>query len=483
MAVEHSPGVAYSVTIRAEYPNNPGALGSITSRIGEVGGDITAVDIVHSSRSKIVRDLSVNARDVAHGQSIVATVKAIPGIHVVNVSDATFLMHLRGKLEIQSKSPLKTRNDLSMAYTPGVGRICMAIYDDPEAVWNLTIKSNTVAVVTDGTAVLGLGDIGPEAAMPVMEGKAMLFKELAGVDAWPVCLATKDPDEIVETVKNIAPGFGGINLEDISAPRCFYIEKRLRAELDIPVFHDDQHGTAVVALAGLYNALKIVNKKIGDVKTVIVGVGAGGVATARLMMEAGMRNIIGCDRSGVLHRGRDYDGNEGKIWFAENTNPDNFRGTLLEAMKGADLFIGLSGPGILTTDHLAVMNSDAMVFAMANPDPEIFPEEAAPFVRIMATGRSDYPNQINNALCFPGFFRGLLDSRSKEVNTEMELAAARAIADVVTPSQLNEEYIIPTVFDRNVARNVAKEVAGAAHDTQVARHTRRFRPFSMSWTR
>ena len=469
------PGVAYSVTIRTEYGNKPGMLGKVTSAIGDVGGDITAVDIIESSRDSIVRDITVNARDVAHGQQVVARVRALPDVKVLNVSDPTFLLHFRGKLEVHSKSPLKTRSDLSMAYTPGVARVCMAIYDDPDAVWNLTIKGNSVAVVSDGTAVLGLGDIGPAAAMPVMEGKAMLFKELGGVDAWPICLATKDPDEIVDTVKRIAPTFGGINLEDISAPRCFYIEDRLREEIDIPVFHDDQHGTAVVTLAGLINALKLVNKRIENLKCVLVGTGAGGIATTKLLMEAGLRNIIGCDRTGVLHRGRDYGDNDAKRWFADNTNPDDFRGTLLEAMEGADFFLGLSGPGVLTPEHIKVMNRDAIVFAMANPDPEIFPEEAEPYVKIMATGRSDYPNQINNALCFPGFFRGLLDSRARTVNTEMKLAAAHAIASAVPASQLNEEYIVPNVFDRNVARAVAREVAAAAQRTGVAQRTRRRR--------
>ena len=332
---------------------------------------------------------------------------------------------------------------------------------------------DTVAVVTDGTAVLGLGDIGPEAAMPVMEGKAMLFKELADVDAWPVCLATKDQDEIVETVKHLAPVFGGINLEDISSPRCFYIEERLREEIDIPVFHDDQHGTAVVVLAALYNALKLVDKRFGDIKTVMTGVGAGGIATAKLLMEAGLTNILGCDRTGILHRERDYAGNMGKQWFADNTNPDDFKGTLLEAMEGADLFIGLSGPNVLTVEHVKVMNGDAIVFAMANPDPEIYPEEAAPYVRVMATGRSDYPNQINNALCFPGFFRGMLDIRARGANSEMKMAAAKAIAGAVPGREINEEYIMPNVFDRNVAKVVAREVAAAAQRTGVAQKSQR----------
>ncbi len=478
-----TPGVAYSVTIRAQYTNKPGMLGRLTSAIGEVGGDITAVDMVESSRDRMVRDITVNARDVQHAQEIVAKARSIPDVRVINVSDPTFLLHLRGKLEVHSKSPIKTRADLSMAYTPGVARVCMAIYDDPSAVWNLTIKGNSVAVVTDGSAVLGLGDIGPAAAMPVMEGKAMLFKELGGVDAYPICLATKDPDEIVEAVKRISVGFGGVNLEDISAPRCFYVEERLNAELDIPVFHDNQHGTAVVVLAGLYNALKLVKKPIEDMKTVMVGVGAGGMATAKLLMDAGMRNIIGCDRTGILHRGRDYGTNHAKKWFADRTNPDNLKGTLLDIMKGADMFIGLSGPNVLTTAHVQAMNRDALVFATANPDPEIFPEDAGPYVRIMATGRSDYPNQINNALCFPGFFRGMLDCRARAVNTEMKLAAAKAIAGSVTPNQLNEEYIVPNVFDRSVARAVAREVSAAAYRTGMAQRTRPRRTQPVSRTR
>ncbi|MBI4197669.1 MAG: NAD-dependent malic enzyme [Chloroflexi bacterium] len=467
------PAIAYGVTIRAEYTNRPGMLGKVTSAIGNAGGDISGLDLVHSSREITIRDITVNARDVAHGQQIVAAVRALPEVTVASVSDPTFLLHLGGKIEMRSKSPIKTRNDLSMAYTPGVARVCMAIHDDPATVWNLTTKSNTVAVVTDGTAVLGLADLGPAAAMPVMEGKAMLFKEMASVDAWPICLATTDPDEVVETVKSIATGFGGINLEDIAAPKCFYIEEKLRTALNIPVFHDDQHGTAVVVLAALYNSLKIVNKKIEDLKTVIVGVGAGGVASARLFYQAGMRNIIGFDRTGPVHQGRDFSDNSGKQWLAEKTNPLNFRGSLMEAMEGADLFVGLSVSGVITAEHLKRMNRDAIVFAMANPDPEIFPEEADPYVRIIGTGRSDYPNQINNALCFPGFFRGLLDCRAHDVNNEMKLAAARAIAAAVPSNQLDEENIMPNVFDRNVARNVARNVVEAAHKTGAAQRSRR----------
>ncbi|MBI4312264.1 MAG: NAD-dependent malic enzyme [Chloroflexi bacterium] len=467
------PAVAYSISLRAEYPNRPGMLGKIAATIGRMGGDIGAVDIVESSREYIVRDITVNARDVAHGQDIANKLRSMRGVKVLGVSDPTFLLHSRGKIEMRSKVAIKTRNDLSMAYRPGVIRVAYAINEEPSAAWTLTTKSNSVAVVTDGTAVLGLGDIGPAAAMPVMEGKAMLFKELAGVDAWPICLATKDPDAIIRAVKNIAPGFGGINLEDIAAPKCFYIEDRLKAELDIPVMHDDQHCTAVVVLAATMNMLKLVKKQIEDIKIVFSGAGAAGTATAKLLTEAGARNIIGYDREGILHRGEDYGGHAGKLWFANECNPQDFRGDLMGAMEGADLFIGVSGPGVLTVEHVKRMNRDAAVFAMANPDPEIAPEEAEPYVRIMATGRSDYPNQINNVLGFPGFFRGLLDSRAREVNTEMKIAAARAIAEAVPANQLNEEYIMPSVFDRSVTRAVAREVAAAAQRTGVARRLRR----------
>jgi malate dehydrogenase (oxaloacetate-decarboxylating) len=363
---------------------------------------------------------------------------------------------------------IRTRDDLSMVYTPGVARVCRAIAQDPERAFNLTIKRNTVAVVSDGSAVLGLGDIGPEAALPVMEGKAALFKQFAGVDAFPVCLDTKDADEIVETVKNIAPAFGGINLEDISAPRCFEIEEGLKSELDIPVFHDDQHGTAVVVLAALINALKITGKNIEDLRIVISGVGASGVACAKIMMAAGAGNIVGCDSRGIVHKAREGL-NPSKQWFAEHTNPEDRTGALSDAIAGADLFLGLSVPDVLTVEDLKKMNEDPIIFAMANPDPEIRPEVAMGRARIIATGRSDYPNQINNVLCFPGIFRGALDVRAREINEEMKLAAAEAMASVISEDELSEDYIIPSVFDERVVPAVAEAVAESARETGMAR--------------
>jgi malate dehydrogenase (oxaloacetate-decarboxylating) len=450
-------------------------LGRVASTIGEAGGDIGAVDLVESGRERILRDLTVKARDSEHGQEIVNRLRKIPGVRVVNVSDRTFLLHLGGKIEIQNKVPIRTRDDLSMAYTPGVARVCLAIRDDRERAFALTIKQNTVAVVTDGTAVLGLGDIGPEAALPVMEGKAMLFKEFAGVDAFPICLGTREVDKIVETVKLIAPGFGGVNLEDIAAPRCFEIERRLRKELDIPVFHDDQHGTAVVVLAALLNALRIVRKDLRKVRIVVTGVGAAGTATIKILQACGARDIVGVDEFGVIHKTRAEGMDFMKRWVAESTNPRQVTGALPDAVKRADVFIGLSVPGILTVKDLKQMARDPIVFAMANPTPEIQPEEAGKHVRVMATGRSDYANQINNVLCFPGFFRGLLDSRARTVNDEMKLAAARAIAACVSRGELSEEYIIPSVFNKQVAPAVAEEVARAAHATGVARRRRRRR--------
>jgi malate dehydrogenase (oxaloacetate-decarboxylating) len=451
-------------------------LGKLASAVGEAGGDIGAVDIVESSRAGMCRDITIVARDDIHGRHIVEQVKAVDGVSIRSVSDPVFLMHLGGKIEIKLRVPIKTRSDLSMAYTPGVARICRAVHNDPGSVWSLTIKRNSVAVVTDGSAVLGLGDIGPEAALPVMEGKSMLFKEFGGVDAWPICLATKDPDEIVHCVKLIAPVFGGINLEDISAPRCFEIEDRLRQELDIPVFHDDQHGTAVVLMAALLNALKIVKKNMKDLRVVVSGVGAAGVACTKMLLSAGAKDIVGCDREGIVYKGRKEHMNPAKEWYAEVTNPRGIRGSIHDAMDGADLFLGLSAPNVITVDDLKKMSRDPIVFAMANPDPEIHPEEARPHVRVMATGRSDFPNQINNVLCFPGLFRGALDARAHEINEEMKMAAARAIASGVSKSELDEEYIIPSVFNRSVQRSVASEVANAAYRTGAASRQRRAYP-------
>jgi malate dehydrogenase (oxaloacetate-decarboxylating) len=467
------PSASYSITMRVEIQNRPGMLGKIASAIGKAGGDIGAVDIAGFGSHTIIRDITVNARDEAHEKIIAAAVGKVAGAKVVNVSDRTFLAHLGGKIEIKSKSPIKTRNDLSMVYTPGVARVCMAIHDDPRKVHGLTIKKNTVAVITDGSAVLGLGNIGPAAALPVMEGKAALFKEFAGVDAFPICLDTQDPDEIVRIGKVIAPAFGGINLEDISAPRCFEIEERLQKAVDIPVFHDDQHGTAVVVLAALLNALRIVKKSLREIKIVVSGIGASGVACTKIMLAMGARNIVGVDTKGALYRGRTENMNPMKEWYAGVTNPRNLKGGVLDVIGGADMFLGLSGPGTLPLKGVKKMAKNPIVFAMANPVPEILPEEAARYVRVMATGRSDYPNQINNVSCFPGFFRGLLDARASHVNEAMKIAAAKAIASLVTTRELSEEYITPSVFDARVAPAVAAAVVKAAQQTGAARRTGR----------
>ncbi|MDP9409488.1 MAG: NAD-dependent malic enzyme [Actinomycetota bacterium] len=466
--MESIPSASYSLTLRVEFPHRAGSLGRILTAVGEADGLIGAVDIVRMQQERTVRDITVNASDSEHGQRIIEVVGNLPDVKVVNVSDRTFLMHLGGKVEVRSKSQIRTRDDLSMVYTPGVARVCRAIHQDPERAFNLTIKRNTVAVVSDGTAVLGLGDIGPRAAMPVMEGKAALFKQFAGVDAFPICLDTKDTEEIITTVRHLAPAFGGINLEDISAPRCFEIEERLKQELDIPVFHDDQHGTAVVTLAALINALKIVGKRMEDLRIVVNGVGAAGVACAKIMMSAGATNIVGCDSRGIVHAGREGL-NPAKEWFAEHTNPDGRTGDLSDAVVGADLFLGLSAPDVLTVEHLDTMNEDPIIFAMANPDPEIRPEVALGHARIIATGRSDYPNQINNVLCFPGIFRGALDVRAREIDEAMKLAAAEAIAGVIPDEDLSEDYIIPSVFDERVAPAVAEAVSERARETGMAR--------------
>ena len=467
--MQPTPSASYSLTLRVRLSSRAGSLGELTTAIGRAGGDIGAIDIVNVGNDYIIRDITVSSVSSTHGEQIIETVKDVDGVELIQVSDPTFLMHLGGKIEVVSKVPLKTRADLSMAYTPGVARICDAIAKDPDKAFTLTIKKNTIAVVTDGTAVLGLGDIGPAAALPVMEGKAMLFKEFAGVDAFPICLNTKDPDEIVRTVKAISTAFGGINLEDISAPRCFQIEERLKEELDIPVMHDDQHGTAVVVLAALINALKIVGKQMSEIKVVVNGVGAAGVACTKIIMAAGVRNIVGCDQTGAIYRGRRENMNWVKDWYAQNTNENEQQGTVHEVIKGADVFLGLSVPGVINEEDVKQMAEKPIVFAMANPVPEIMPEAAAPYVAVMATGRSDYPNQINNVLSFPGIFRGALACRAARINEEMKLAAANAIAGIISDSELHPEYIVPSVFDKRVAEAVALEVEGAAHRTGVAR--------------
>jgi malate dehydrogenase (oxaloacetate-decarboxylating) len=480
--MESIPSASYSVTMRVEFPHQPGSLGQILTTVGDAGGIVGAVDIVRMGEKRSIRDVTVNARDSEHGEQVVTAVEELPEVKVVNVSDRTFLVHLGGKIEVRSKMQIRTRDDLSMVYTPGVARVCRAIAQDHERAFNLTIKRNTVAVVSDGTAVLGLGDIGPEAAMPVMEGKAALFKQFADVDAFPICLDTKDTDEIVETVKNLAPAFGGINLEDIAAPRCFEIEERLKKELEIPVFHDDQHGTAVVVLAALINSLKIVEKRMEDLRVVISGVGASGVACAKIMMAAGVRNVVGCDSKGVVHEGREGL-NPSKQWFAEHTNPEGRTGDLSDAIAGADLFLGLSVPNVISVEDLDKMNEDPIVFAMANPEPEIRPEAAIGHARIIATGRSDYPNQINNVLCFPGIFRGALDVRAREIDEDMKLAAAEAMAGVIPEKELSEDYIIPSVFDERVAPTVAEAVAETAEKTGMARRVQERTETGLSTTK
>jgi malate dehydrogenase (oxaloacetate-decarboxylating) len=460
---------SFSATLRVQLEDTPGSFARLAGAIGDEGGLLGAIDLVRVEKNRKVRDVTVSATDEDHIHRIAEAVRALDGVEVLRVSDRTFLMHLGGKIEIRSKVPLKTRDDLSMAYTPGVARISEAVADDPESAWNLTIKQNTVAVVSDGSAVLGLGDIGPEAAMPVMEGKALLFKEFGGVDAWPICLATKDPEEIVAVCRAIAPGFGGINLEDISSPRCFEIESRLESELDIPVFHDDQHGTAIVVLAALVNALEVVGKRLEDVTIVTTGVGAAGVATTDALIAAGARRIIGCDQEGAIYRGRPQLVPH-KEAYAERTNPDGLRCSSDEALEGADVFIGLSVPGAVTPEGVRRMAEGAIVFAMANPVPEVEPEAIHDIAAVVATGRSDYPNQINNVLAFPGVFRGALDVRARAITSEMKVAAARAIASVIPKDELGAEYVVPSVFNRDVTPRVAAEVAAAAERSGVARH-------------
>ncbi len=468
-AFEAPLSAQYSITLRINYPRAPGRIAKIAATIGEQGGVIGAIDLVQVQGARSVRDYTVECSSRPHAQRIIDTVRSLEDLTLESVSDDTFRMHLGGKLEVQSKVPLKTRADLSMAYTPGVARVCRAIADEPKASHALTIRRNCVAVISDGSAVLGLGNIGPLGAMPVMEGKAILFKEFGGVDAFPLCLDTQDADEIIAICKAVAPTFGGINLEDISAPRCFRIEEELQAQLDIPVFHDDQHGTAVVVLAATLNALRIIGKRPQDMKLVVSGAGAAGWACTRTLKNLGFGNIVVCDRQGALHRGRDVGDNPAKQWFLEETNPDQQKGGVKELIRGADMFMGLSSPGLLNRDDIKRMASDPVVFAMANPTPEIMPEEAEGLVRVMATGRSDYPNQINNVLAFPGVFRGALDARARRITEDMKGAAAQAIAEVVTDEELSPDYIVPAVFNRTVATEVAHAVSRAAKNGGVAR--------------
>jgi malate dehydrogenase (oxaloacetate-decarboxylating) len=471
--VSATPSAQFRLTIRVNIDDAHGTLAHLTGAIGEAGGIVGAIDLVEVDGSHSLRDIVVDASGKEHWQRIVEAVKAVAGVELIDTTDRTFQLHVGGKIEQQNKHPLKTREDLSMAYTPGVARVSLAIADDADRAFQYTIKRNTVAVVSDGTAVLGLGDIGPLAAMPVMEGKCCLFKEFADVDAFPICLDTTDPDEIVRTVKLIAPAFGGINLEDISAPRCFEIEDRLKSELDIPVFHDDQHGTAVVVMAALLNAVKLTGKRIEQLNVLIIGLGAAGIAVTKILLAGGVTKIIGADSRGALHVQReDYlDGsmNATKRWFAEATNPDCRAGSPGEVLDGEDLLIGLSGARTMPAEALARMADDAMVFAMANPNPEVSPEEAEQYVRIIATGRSDYPNQINNVLCFPGVFRGALDVRAPNITEPMKMAAAHAIAAMVAEDELREDYIIPSVFNREVAPAVAAAVADEARASGTAR--------------
>jgi malate dehydrogenase (oxaloacetate-decarboxylating) len=464
--IQH-PSASFAFTARCRITNRPGMLGRLTSAIGALGGDIRGLDIVRTDQGAIVRDVTVLAANADHAQELVEMMKSLPGVEVLEYSDRTFLAHLGGKIEVVARTPIRTREDLSMVYTPGVARISMAIAADHSRARKLTIKHNCVAIVTDGSAVLGLGNIGPEAALPVMEGKAMLFKEFGKVDAFPLCLATQDVDEIVATVVNIAPTFGGINLEDISGPRCFEIEARLAGLLDIPVFHDDQHGTAVVVMAALVNALKVVGKRLDDIRIVCLGVGAAGTAVTRLLLAAGVGEVVGVDREGILHEGA-ADLTDAHRWYAQHTNARRIRGALADALAGADVFIGTSSAGLLDAELVKSMAEQPIVFALANPEPEVQPEAIEGVAAVIATGRSDYPNQINNVLCFPGFFRGLLDSGASQITDPMKLAAAMAIANSVG-DDLHPEYIIPSVFNRAVAPAVAAAVAAEAESSGLAR--------------
>ncbi len=464
------PAISLTLVLRIEMPNEAGAFGALANTIGDAGGAINAVNMHTVGRSRVVRDVTISVASDAVASEVRKAIEAIDGAKIIFAADSTFLAHIGGKIRIDSKISIKTRQDLSTVYTPGVARVSMAIAADPSKAFQLTVKRNSVAVVTDGTAVLGLGDIGPLGALPVMEGKAMLFKQFADIDAFPICLDTKNVDEIVETVVRIAPVFGGINLEDISAPRCFEIEDRLIEALDIPVMHDDQHGTAVVILAALINAARVVGKRLEDLQVVVSGSGAAGTATIKMLLSAGVRDVIPVDRGGALNRTDRYE-NPHWRWLAENCNRENRRGSLPEVLKGTDVFIGVSAPGILQPEHIANMGRDPIVFAMANPTPEIMPDVAGPVAAVIATGRSDFPNQVNNLLAFPGIFRGALDVRARRITERMKLAAAFAIAEIVTEQEVSAEYVIPSVFDVRVVDAVAKAVANAAIEDGVARRT------------
>src|ERR671920_1268617 len=466
-SVSAVPSVSYSITVRLEVPAGGASVSQLTTAVEQAGGAITALDVTASGHERLRIDVTCAARDTTHADELVAAMRRVTGVVIGKVSDRTFLMHLGGKITMATKHPIRNRDDLSMIYTPGVARVSLAIAENPEDARRLTVKRNSIAVVTDGSAVLGLGNIGPAAALPVMEGKAALFKQFANVDAWPVCLDTQDTEEIIMIAKAMAPIYGGINLEDIAAPRCFEIENRLREELDIPVFHDDQHGTAIVTLAALVNALRVVGKKLEEVKIVVSGVGAAGSAIIQLLKAQGAQHIIAAGRSGAIHAGEQYN-DEHRSWIAANTNEEGFSGTLHEAIKGADVFIGVSAPHVIGEEQVAAMAENAIVFAMANPTPEIDPVIASRHAAVVATGRSDFPNQINNVLAFPGFFRGLLDAGASDITPEMLVAAAEAIANRVADDELNASYIIPSVFDPHVAADVASAVAAAAHNANAA---------------
>jgi malate dehydrogenase (oxaloacetate-decarboxylating) len=468
---ELQPSASYSLTLRLELSGRPGTLGRVTTAIGEAGGDIDAIDIVRAGAGVVIRDITVACRDEPHGQDIARRLEQVEGVRVLHITDRTFLLHLGGKIEVNGRYPVKTRDDLSMVYTPGVARVCLAIRDDPASQWTLTVKRHMIAVVTDGSAVLGLGNIGPAAAQPVMEGKCMIFKGFAGIDAFPICLATQDTDEIVRLVQGIAPVFGGINLEDIASPRCFEIEDRLRQSLDIPVMHDDQHGTAIVVLAALTNALKLVHKPLASARTVILGAGAAGIATARILVQAGAQRVVVCDRQGAIYAGRPgLDPLRERL--ASQTNPQREQGTFQEVMRGADVFVGLAGPHSVSAQDVASMGQDPIVCALANPVPEVQPEALVGIARVIATGRSDYPNQINNSLAFPGIFKGALDVQATDITEAMKVAAAEAIAGLVGEQELSEEYIIPSMFDPRVADAVAAATRQAAWASGVARKPR-----------